>query len=146
MRVKWAMLVVVVCVAVAAVAVAYAAGKTTPEMPEVIRAQRFELVDGEGNVSAVLYSSNGQPRLVLSNPRGNSRVAVYLTPVGGASVLELSGESGYSAELTIGRHGNPGLTFMDKDLKERADFGLAPDGSAGIVLCDREAKVVWEAP
>ena len=54
MRPKWAMVTVAVCVVVTVVAVAYAAAKATADVPEVIRAQRFELVDEEGEVRAVL--------------------------------------------------------------------------------------------
>jgi len=75
-RPKWAALVVGACLVVTAVALAYAAGKAdSVPAGEVVRAQGFEVVDGEGRVRARLGLAPDQPRPTLTNvaQRGNGR-------------------------------------------------------------------------
>ena len=78
MRLKWAIVVVALCVVVTVAAVAYAAGKAS-DVPEVIRAQRFEVVDAEGRIRALLRVKGGVPELALGPRR----------------YMELGGSAGY---------------------------------------------------
>ena len=72
---KWAV-VLAVLVVLAAIALAYAAGQAKAAAPEVVRAQRFEVVDAEGRVRIALAmgGENGQsPGLALLDAKGKSR-------------------------------------------------------------------------
>ena len=76
MRAKWAIAIVVVCLVVMVAAIAYAAGRASaPEaapdaVAEVIRAQRFELVDAEGKVRGALGMGRGQLVLAFADGGG----------------------------------------------------------------------------
>lgn len=75
MKAKWLIVIVAACLVATVAAIAYAASKTSA--PEAIRAQRFELVNAEGDVRVVLallaegdlslelYEADGRPRAML---------------------------------------------------------------------------------
>ena len=74
-RAKWVIVILAVCLVVTVAAIAYAAGKTSA--PEVIQAQRFELVDAEGSVLASLGETGGTPTLSLFE-KGRSSAGLML--------------------------------------------------------------------
>ena len=122
MRLKWAIVVVALCLIVTAVAIAYTAGTAT--VPEVIRAQRFELVDAEGKVCAVLsVSADGSTGLAMMDEGGKQVVGLGTGPDGGT-----------------------GLALMDENGKQVVGLGTGADGGTGLALMDGQGKVVWSAP
>ena len=57
-------------------------------IPDVVQAKRFELLDDDGEVRAVLGSlGNGSPHLILSDEHGRMRAAVALSKSGFPRVL-----------------------------------------------------------
>ena len=64
----------------AAMAAAYAAGQAKATAPKVVRAQKFEVVDAEGRVRAMLgLLPDGSPSLELSDEQGKTRAAMGTT-------------------------------------------------------------------
>ena len=118
---RWMIVVVAVCLMVAVVAIAWAAGKTPA--PEVIQAQRFELVDAEGKVwGEMSMGARGRsPGLRLYDEKGEVR-----------------------AELVLVK-GEPALTFYNEKRKARAELAVV-NAKAVLGLCDEEGKVIWQAP
>ncbi len=121
-KTKWTVVVVAVCLVVTVAAVAYAAGKAKAA-PEAVRAQRFELVDGDGRVWASLGfdSYNGRrlngTSLSLRDNDGRERVSLQ----GGAYA--------------------PRLSLRDKDGKERVGLSLSDDGiTYGLGLDDKDGN------
>jgi hypothetical protein len=122
MRLKWAIVVVALCLIVTVAAVAYAAGKTSA--PEVIQAQRFELVDSEGKVRAVLGMADD-----------------------GGSGLAVMGEGG-RARLAMGTKadGSVGLAVLRETGTPVVAIGLGADGAAGLAVLDKQGNLTWAAP
>ena len=109
---KWAVVVVAVCLVVTAAAVAYAAGKAKAAVPQVVRAQKFELVDGQGKVRVSLsILADGAARLDMLDKDAKSRAALRLWP-----------------------DGSPRLDMVDKDGKKRMMLGVMDDGRPGLTL------------
>ena len=72
-RGRWSAVVVAVCLVVTVAAMAYAAGQAKTAAPKVVRAQRFELVDAEGRVRAMLgLLPDGSPSMVLYDEKGKA--------------------------------------------------------------------------
>ena len=145
-RGKWAV-VLAACIVLAAVAAAYAAGQAKMSAPEVIRAQRFEVVDAEGKVQAVLgLRRDGGATLDLSDAKGLKRATLTLLPDPGGPILVLSDARGeIRATLTV-QQGGPSLTMRDAKGEERATLEVRRDGSPNMALRDADCKVMWEAP
>ena len=157
---KWALVIVAVCVIVTVAAVAYAAGVAKTAAPEVIRAQRFELVDAEGRVRAVLGESpGGAPALMLNDEKGQARAALGLDA--NCPRLELSDEQGEARAslFLVFPSAVPSLWLRDEKGKVRASLEVAPGGSrelaalgpglgfgAELVLRDEEGRRIWSAP
>jgi len=143
-RPKWAALVVGACLVVTAVALAYAAGKAdSVPAGEVVRAQGFEVVDGEGRVRARLGLAAGQPRpiLVFCDEQGKTRVSMSLL-ADGSPVLALSDkEAKPRAGLMLTAGGLPIVGLVDGQGKRRASLGLAGDGSPSLDLYDQGAML-----
>ena len=92
MKARWVFLIPAVCLVVTVVALAYAAGTTSA--PEVIGAQKFELVDAEGRVRAALeVKDDGTAQLELCDEKGRPRAAVGLE-TDGTPALVLAGVLG----------------------------------------------------
>jgi len=105
----------VVCLLVAVGAVGYGAGKAS-DVPEVIRAQRFEVVDGEGRTRAALGCQED----------------------GGASLV-FTGKDGHLwATLGAARDGTSGLILYDGAGHERAVLGRSAEGESTLLLVGQE--------
>jgi CheY-specific phosphatase CheX len=57
------------------------------DVPEVVRAKRFELVDDDGHTRAVIGRlGDGSPHVILADDKGQMRCAIWLAPNGTPSV------------------------------------------------------------
>ncbi len=143
-RGKWAMMTVAVCVLAAAVAVAYAAGtQAAVPVQEVVKAQRFELVDAEGKARAVLALKDGDPGLVLLDKDGRPRAWLDGgNSVSGPGLRLYDGTSFFArSELTL-RGGEPFLLLYGKDERGCAALSLDVVGVlSGFTLPDKDDKL-----
>lgn len=95
------------------------ANPTEEEVPNVIRAQAFQLVDSAGTVRGTLeFNRDGSPELNLYDGEGNQRLLL------GPGLLALFNEEG----------------------KPQAGLALGDGGNPGIRLLDRQGKLLWRAP
>ena len=79
---------------------AYAAGKTQAPVREVIRAERFELVDSQGRKRAVLVLTREGLLLALYDEAKKVRATLGAVPEGPALVLALSaGDNSHTARI-----------------------------------------------
>ncbi len=141
-KTRWTVALVAVCLVVTAAAVAYAAGKAkAPAVPQVVRAGRFELVDGQGRLRGKLaVNSDGTPGLDLYDGAGQLRVTLALAEDGNPSV-ELTDKNGKQrAALFVGKSGEPGLSLLDKQGQARAELYLANMGDARLLFSDGRAQ------
>jgi len=151
-RSKWVVIVVAVCVLAAvaaiayaagqakvsaAVAIAYAAGQAKVLAPEVIRAQKFELVDAQGTERGALWMGlfGDTPSLWLYDEKGDPHAGLSVHPDGHTS-LALHDEKGHlSALLSAVSWGGSHLTLYDKEGQGRAKLGattLESTPTAGV--------------
>ena len=153
MRLKWAIVVVAVCVVVTVAAVAYAAGKATADVPEVIRAQRFEVVDEKGSVLALLGSLPsplGGAQLVLNDDRGKGRALLYVFTAGrweGETNLILTDVRGQPrVKLRVSPEGSPGLNLNDENGHMRAVLAFGRTGDPALALLDEKSELIAGLP
>jgi len=170
-KAKWLMVAIVACVALAAVMVGCAARQANPTTLQVVRAQRFELVDAQGRVRIDLGMGvdGSTPCVRLLDGQDQPRIRLSLRP-DGIPALTLLGEKGETrAELSLGADGGPILGLGDEkgqpravlrvtadgssilglfDDKGKGGAGLAvlSDGRASLGLSDDKGKVIWRAP
>ncbi len=77
-------------------------------IPDVVQAKRFELLDDDGEVRAVLGSlGNGSPHLILSDGHGRMRAAVALSKSGSPRVLLFDEEGNKTHEAPPVAEGRP---------------------------------------
>jgi hypothetical protein len=140
-KLKWAIVVVALCVVVTVAAVAYAAGKAT-DVPEVIRAQRFELVDPEGEVRAFLgLHEGGSPSLTLVSTRPRlSTAAVTINDEGEPALFLLNGRAATSADLSLNNDGSAGMSVSDKLVRVRVYLGTLPGGDPSLHFRDDQKQ------
>ena len=122
-RSRWAIIIVVVCLVVTVAAVAYAAGQAKTAAPEVVRAQKFEVVDAGGRVRGELGMVEGGPALILYDEKGGKRAYLWFSPAT-----------------------QPQLTFIDWKGLPRAWLLLSPDGRPDLALFDGKGERTWSAP
>ncbi len=110
------------------------------EQAKVIRAQKFELVDKDGNVKASLdMSRDGSPGLLLNNH--NSYVVLSASSkLGPSLILSIDEKFERSASVFVKNDGTPSLTLSDK-FGDRFSVNIPPDGRAGMVFIDKSKKV-----
>jgi hypothetical protein len=165
MRSRWVVLLTGTTAAIAVAAVAYAAGQARDPAPDVVRAQRFELVDSKGRACAILaIASEGRagdsgPGLALYDTKGTQRALLSLGFRGRPS-LHLSDESGakraalgsvnYIAISGGGGHGaaapESSLMLFNDEGQTGADLKVwGGDGNWEFSLRDKAGKHYWRA-
>lgn len=144
MRAQWVMVIVAVCLVVTVAAIAYAAGMSSA--PEVIRAQRFELVDAEGKVRGALGIGRGQPVLAFADEAGKTRVLLGLSDDGTPGLGLADAEGEVRAVVRVGEDGRPRVDLRNEGEKTRAVLELNEDGSGALRLFGEDGEVVWEGP
>ena len=171
MRAERVIVIVVACLVVTVAAIAYAAGKATSDVPEVIRAQRFEVVDAEGKVRAVLaldrvllWTGPSRPPdgalLALYDDQGKRRAEISLFPSGQPRLMLSDAQGKMRAELALSEFlavlddqdklraeaALSRLTLRDGQGKTRAKLAVSPGGRPNLRLSDENGKAVWQAP
>jgi hypothetical protein len=91
---KWAIVIVAVCLVVTVAAVAYAAVQAKKAVPEVVQAQRFELVDAQGRVREEIgMGTDGRaPTLVRRDEKGEMRAMLALGSEGNSALALMDGK------------------------------------------------------
>lgn len=110
-------------------------GQTNVSTSQVIQAQRFELVNGQGEVVGVLASADDGPGLRLYGSDGKVRLAVALEEDGPAFTL-LAADEKPKVRLNLGNDGHPGLSLIDTAGKTRYDLRLRED--------ERPCMLFWD--
>ncbi len=139
------------------------------ERPRFVEAQRFTLVNADGETRALLESDDEQdcPSLTLFDDKGTKRIVLSVAP-GGHSALHLFGRKRVRAGLGVGGDAGPAdLALVDKDDNLRVQLYAWKKESPGLVLRDqdqrvrvriygeenarielagKDGKVIWQAP
>ncbi len=121
---------------VAGLAVGCASTRSTQtKTASVLRAQRFELVNAEGAVVAVLAADEGSHGVYLFDAAGHRRAALALETDGPALTL-LAADASPKVVLNLGHDGHPGLSLNDATGKTRYDLRLRQD--------ERPCMLFWD--
>lgn len=107
---------------------------------DVIRADRFEVVDGSGQVRGTLGLADEGPYLVLDDPGGSYRARLETGALG--PELRLDGPEG-QLRLGLGDVVQEGAGLSLYDASDRLRLGLAYSGTRGtnLVLADDAGRV-----
>jgi hypothetical protein len=130
----------------AAVALAVLTGVIIAQDPKtpVVRASRFEVVDAEGRVRAVLgVSKSGSPEFDLRDTAGRPR-ALFLLDRDNLPILFFKDADVITrAKVELDEKGGAKLTFCDADLTPRVEIdGAKPE----FKVSDPKGAVTWKAP
>ncbi len=112
---------------------------------DVIRAQRFELVDEAGSMRAALFVDDIGSGLLLYDELGEVGARLGMLAESPGLVL-FDRRGGPRAELVVLPNGNPSLHLYDERGKAQTVLAVVTDGNSGVVLADKRGKVIWEAP
>jgi hypothetical protein len=143
--------------------------------PQVMRAERFELVDVDGSVlahlgrtvdgdvglgfddragerrAAIGVSAAGVPAVAVVDPQG--AVAVMSggtsrggTPIGGAGILVFDANGQGGIGTIVLSDGRPLWQLVDPNGRARAVISLGGDGAPYITVSDANGGVIWQAP
>jgi hypothetical protein len=134
---------------------------------KVVEAERFVLRDERGAHRAeLLVGSSGRTEFFLRDGAGRAHLAFVVADDGRAFVvvtdqddkaravldssprLALSDQYGRERlQLAVAPQGSPGLTLWDKENRPRLEFNvLGEQGRPGLKLCDEGGRPVFEAP
>ena len=107
-----------------------------------VRAQKFSLVDAQGNSRAVLLSTPKGDVLLSFNDRAKSREARLVLGAGaeGLPFIALRDKDDKLRVMVGLQTGTPQASFYSADGKERALVSVEKDGSPVIGLRDREGR------
>src|SRR5262245_22226904 len=132
-----------VVVASIAAALALRAAQEKPA-PNTVRANRFELLDGEGRTRAVLgVSKSGSPEFDLRDAQGRPRALIVLDGDSLPILLFKDADVITRAKLELDAKGGAKLSFCDADLAPRVEVeGTKP----GLKIMNPKGEVEWKAP
>jgi hypothetical protein len=148
---RWLMRTLVIVAAAAAFLVAIAAA-AKPDIPDVVTAKSFQIVDNDGKIRGELgFTDDGAQGLVLRDPDGKERALIAVSPDGFAA-MRLFGATGDKsfAGITVSPHGSGlGLAYLDADGNYRVGLdiqGESPDQTPSLKLFDKDGKELFSAP
>ena len=110
------------------------------ETVPLVRAQRFDLVDGDGRLrGSIAFNAAGQPVVALLDEAGRVRIAMRQNPEGqyGFSVTDAQGTLRFAVGTTA--RGFVGLNVRDGSGTIRANLFATDDGTAAAVQTWDEA-------
>jgi hypothetical protein len=144
------------------------AGPAEQTAAPIVRAQRFELVDSNGTLRAVLGvgPSDNWTVLQLNDENGDVHIGmavaadqagmalgqgdlhshIQMSLVGEEPAIQVRNEAGAVAVLGVKADGRLGYAGIDRTGQVRADVGLASNGQPRISLLDPTGGTVWTAP
>jgi hypothetical protein len=118
-----------------------ALAQAAPESVQVVRAQRFEVVDEAGKRRGRFDSlPNGAVRLVFYDNEGKIRAGL-LVATNGTPALQFWDRNSKPVSVY-----SDGVTLLDGDGEPRARMSVSSSGNPAITLYDEEGKVSWSAP
>ena len=86
---------------------------TTAEIPSVITAQEFRLVDSKSHIRAMLgFSDDGEPYLHFRDAFGTHRVWIGISEETGLAVRDIDGKN--HLVLWVDEEGTPSLVVQDR--------------------------------
>ena len=143
----------------------YGIGKAQADV-NVLRATKFELIDGTGRVMGVFGSadgktpqfelhdaagktraflgfrdSNGEPEFTLNGKDGKKRVWVSLTSVGGANLMLIDNKERARLNMLTTPDGEPFVHMLDDKEVSRASYGITHEGVPMLELSDADGNV-----
>ena len=87
-------------------------------MPQVLRAQQFELIDVQGQTRGrIAFSADGQPYIQLRDENDMGGVWIGLSVDTGLAVTDTDGRT--RLVLSVNQRGNPSLVVHDRDHNTR---------------------------
>lgn len=139
-RARLVVIVLAVCAAASMGVAVYGAATcgtlTTAADQEVVRAQRFELVDSEGRVRAVLGMT--APAATVTSFRIMDRDGNEIVVPRGHVVVE--------GGPVWGGGGAPGISLFDEAGRPRARMWLEPDGTPYLEMTQADGTVIFAMP
>ena len=105
---------------------------------DVVRAQRIELVDAQGQVRGVMEQDENGGTLRLMDSGGKLRASVSVDSDGPAVSLFAADETP-KAIVNLGNDGHPGLSLRDGGGKVRYDLRLREDERPCMLYWDQRA-------
>ena len=159
---------------IAALGVAFVAGiiaasvgtEPASAVTNVLRATKFELIDGTGRVMGVFGSedgktpqlqlldaagkprvhmgiraSNGEPEFTLNGKDGKKRAWLSLSSIGGANLMLIDNKERARVNMLTTPEGDPFIHFLDANEVGRASYGITNEGVPMLELHDAEGNV-----
>ncbi len=117
--------------------------RNNPNIPSVVQAHSFQLVDDNGAVRGVLGMGRSQPYLALYDQNGIPRLDALLVSDSGDPSLVLSDQQGetrwYAGVYTTGE---PVLTLDDESGSPRLMAFLDPTGKPSLRMLDQNGELL----
>ncbi len=100
----------------------------------IVKAEKFVLVDKDGKERAVLGMGENDPYAMLSGREVGPHLAL----------MDRDGKR--RIELALWPEGSPSLFLMDRNGEPRASLAVGPDGLSKLILFDEDGDKLFEMP
>lgn len=114
-------------------------------IPQVVRAHYFEVVNKDGKVAASMGLADGLPMLVLFDKGGTPRARMALE--GDSVGLAFFDRNEKVRTVLAGRDNGPmAIAFYDRQGQARTTLGIDDKGSPSLQMYDENSNMQWSAP
>ena len=112
--------------------------QTRPEVADVLKCKRLEVVDEQGKIRAAVTVDEAGPSLSLWDAQGKVRAGLGVSEAGtGLTLSDAQGK--VRAGLAVFEAGS-GLMLSDAQGKPRAGLAVPEDGPAALALFDAQGQ------
>jgi hypothetical protein len=140
-------LILIAALFAAGLAARSVSARQNPEIPKLLQAQEFRLVDKDGAARATMaLQPDGSPYISLSDKMNNRRIVLRIRPDGGA-VLSINDPDGKNRiALDTLPDGSATVSATGKNGKSGAGLLVPADGNPMVVVKDKDGMISFAEP
>ncbi len=119
-------------------------GKKNGDIPDVIKAKAFQVVDDNGNVLLLLNKEKGNGQVATYSTGGQKLVRLFTSEGGAGAINTFDNNGNLNFKVTKTTEGGGYMALYNSDVQEIFEVGATKTDAGYLQLNDKNAKkLVW---
>ena len=129
---------------IALIAVIFMSSGKINDVPDVIKAKNFQVVDNNGNILLELSQAKGNGQLITYSPTGQKLVRLFTSEGGAGAINTFDGNGKLNFKITKTTDGGGYMALYNSDEKEIIEAGSIIGNAGYLQVNDHSGtKIAW---